>query len=85
MSQVRRCRILLVEDEAEARGALARALQRAGYDVIEAGDVTTALANVGGEIDLAHAPEPWLVRLLHAHRRRRARRAANRIGTRILR
>lgn len=37
-------KILLVEDEPDARGALARALERAGHSVIAAADVATALA-----------------------------------------
>lgn len=39
-------RVLLVEDEAEARGALSRALRRAGHAVDEAGDVAGALARI---------------------------------------
>jgi len=35
--------LLLVEDEVDARKALARALSREGYDCIEAGDVETAV------------------------------------------
>lgn len=41
--------LLLVEDEPEARGALARALTRAGYEVSEAEDVRGALARIGDE------------------------------------
>jgi len=37
---------LLVEDEEEARDALARALERAGYDVATASDVTSALSRL---------------------------------------
>ncbi len=47
-------RILLVEDEPEARGALARALERAGYVVVAADDVGAALAIV----DDRSAPPP---------------------------
>lgn len=39
--------VLLVEDEPEARGALARALERAGYAVTAVADVQSALAIVG--------------------------------------
>lgn len=39
-----RRRILLVEDEEEARASLARALVRAGYDPVPAGSVDVALA-----------------------------------------
>lgn len=46
MSNASRPSLLLVEDEAEARAVLARALTRAGYDVIEAADVATALARL---------------------------------------
>lgn len=48
MSNASRPSLLLVEDEAEARAVLARALTRAGYDVIEAADVATALAHLDG-------------------------------------
>lgn len=48
-------RVLLVEDEPEARGALARALERAGHVVIAAADVATALALV--EDHAAAAPD----------------------------
>jgi DNA-binding NarL/FixJ family response regulator len=41
-----RRRLLLVEDELEAQGALARALTRAGYEVHAASDVATGLAHV---------------------------------------
>ena len=37
-------RLLLVEDELEAQGALARALQRAGYEVAAASNVASALS-----------------------------------------
>lgn len=40
-------RVLLVEDEADARGALARALRRSGHEVVEAGDVPSALEALG--------------------------------------
>lgn len=40
-------RVLLVEDEADARGALARALRRSGHEVVEAGDVASALEALG--------------------------------------
>lgn len=49
-----RPQLLLVEDEPDARGALARALTRAGYDVSEAADVAGARARLG---DPAFAPE----------------------------
>ena len=39
-----RGKLLLVEDEADARKALARALVREGYECIEASDVETALS-----------------------------------------
>lgn len=39
-------RLLLVEDELEAQGALGRALERAGYEVDLASDVETALAHL---------------------------------------
>lgn len=39
-------KVLLVEDEPEARGALARALERAGHSVMQAADVATALSFV---------------------------------------
>ncbi len=41
-------RVLLVEDEIEALAALARAFERAGYDVITASDLATALACLDG-------------------------------------
>jgi len=44
VSAAYRPRLLLVEDEPEAQGALGRALERAGYQVAAAHDVTTALA-----------------------------------------
>lgn len=46
MKAARGARILLVEDEPEARGALARALERAGYEVSVASDVASALAAI---------------------------------------
>ncbi len=46
-------RILLVEDEAEARGALARSMKRAGHDVLEAGDVDGACAQLAEPFDVA--------------------------------
>jgi DNA-binding NarL/FixJ family response regulator len=46
MTAKRAPRLLLVEDEPEAQGALARALERAGYEVFCASDVTTALAHL---------------------------------------
>jgi DNA-binding NarL/FixJ family response regulator len=42
-------RLLLVEDELEAQGALARALGRAGYEVVTAADVATACAHLEGD------------------------------------
>lgn len=44
MNAAHRPRLLLVEDEPEAQGALARALERAGYEVASAADTMTALA-----------------------------------------
>lgn len=44
MSAAYRPRLLLVEDEPEAQSALGRALERAGYEVAAAHDVSTALA-----------------------------------------
>lgn len=44
MNAAHRPHLLLVEDEPEAQGALARALERAGYEVASASDTTTALA-----------------------------------------
>lgn len=48
-------KLLLVEDELEAQGALARALARAKYEVVVAATADEALALLGGEptIDLA--------------------------------
>jgi DNA-binding NarL/FixJ family response regulator len=46
MTTTRRPRLLLVEDEPEAQGALARALQRAGYDVLSATDTSAALMHL---------------------------------------
>ncbi len=42
----RRPRLLLVEDEPDARSALARALGRAGYDVVPAGTLEEATAEI---------------------------------------
>jgi DNA-binding NarL/FixJ family response regulator len=50
-----RGKLLLVEDEADARKALARALVREGYECIEASDVETALTATGQHPDLAAA------------------------------
>lgn len=50
-----RGKLLLVEDELDARKALARALAREGYECIEAGDVESALAAAGQHRDLSAA------------------------------
>ena len=50
-----RGKLLLVEDEEDARKALARALAREGYECIEASDVETALTAAGQHSDLAAA------------------------------
>jgi len=50
-----RGKLLLVEDEADARKSLARAFVREGYECIEAGDVETALAAAQQHPDLAAA------------------------------
>jgi len=50
-----RGKLLLVEDEADARKALARALTREGYECIEASDVETALAAAEQHPNLAAA------------------------------
>ncbi len=44
MNALRRPCLLLVEDELEAQGVLARALERAGYEVAAAADVATAIS-----------------------------------------
>lgn len=54
MSATKRPRLLLVEDELEAQGALARAFERAGYEVAVASDVRTAVSHV----EDARAPAP---------------------------
>ncbi|MDF2697727.1 MAG: C4-dicarboxylate transport transcriptional regulatory protein [Labilithrix sp.] len=46
MSSSNRLRLLLVEDELEAQGALARALTRAGYEVTTAADAASAIARL---------------------------------------
>ncbi len=53
MSTTYRPRLLLVEDEPEAQGALGRALERAGYEVSAANDVRTALRLLEGR----HPPD----------------------------
>jgi len=50
-----RGKLLLVEDEADARKALARALVREGYECIEAHDVETALSQAQRHPDLLAA------------------------------
>ncbi|HET7545885.1 MAG TPA: response regulator [Polyangiaceae bacterium] len=50
-----RGKLLLVEDEADARRSLARALVRDGYECIEASDVESALAAAERNPDLAAA------------------------------
>lgn len=50
-----RGKLLLVEDEADARKSLARALAREGYECIEASDVDSALAAAAQNPDLAAA------------------------------
>jgi len=50
-----RGKLLLVEDEVDARKALARALAREGFECIEAYDVETALAETRRHPDLAVA------------------------------
>src|SRR6478735_800194 len=50
-----RGKLLLVEDEADARKALARALAREGYECIEACDVETALTEAARHLDLLAA------------------------------
>ncbi len=50
-----RGKLLLVEDEADARKALARALVREGFECLEASDVAGALAVAQREPDLAGA------------------------------
>ncbi|MEO8900568.1 MAG: response regulator [Polyangiaceae bacterium] len=47
--------MLLVEDEADARKALARALVREGYECVQAGDVDGALAEAALHPELAAA------------------------------
>ncbi len=42
-------KILLVDDEAEARSGLARALKAKGYEVVEVGTGTEALSRAKGE------------------------------------
>jgi DNA-binding NarL/FixJ family response regulator len=46
MSPASRLRLLLVEDELEAQGALARALERAGYEITAAADAESAIARL---------------------------------------
>ncbi len=53
MTRTHRPRLLLVEDEPEAQGALARALQRGGYEVAVASDVAGALV----QLDDRHLPD----------------------------
>jgi DNA-binding NarL/FixJ family response regulator len=55
MNPTNRLRLLLVEDELEAQGALARALERAGYDVETAADADAAIARI--EDRRTNAPE----------------------------
>jgi len=50
-----RGKLLLVEDEADARKSLARALVREGYECVEASDVETALSAAERHPDLAAA------------------------------
>jgi two-component system cell cycle response regulator CpdR len=45
-------RILLAEDDESLRGFLARALERAGYDVVSCADGDEAVASLDGEFDL---------------------------------